>query len=159
MAVGNQVHWWRKVKDRAVTVLMLAFTALALLPLAHLLLYVTAQGAPVLGPEFLTGTPKPVGEPGGGMGNAIVGSAILVGLACVIGLPMGVLGGVYLAEYGTGRYAGLIRFLTDVLNGVPSIVTGIFVYTFIVLAMGRFSAIAGGVALGVIMIPLVVRTT
>ncbi|MDI3280708.1 MAG: phosphate ABC transporter permease PstA, partial [Bacillota bacterium] len=105
-------------------------------------------------------TPRAVGEPGGGMANAIGGSLMMVFLASLIGVPVGILGGVYLAEYGRGkRLAAAIRFTTDILNGVPSIVVGIFVYTMLVLPMRRFSALAGAVSLSIIMIPIVMRTT
>jgi phosphate transport system permease protein len=113
----------------------------------------------VLNWDFFTKLPKPVGEPGGGMANAIVGTLILIGLASVVGLPIGVLGGIYLSEFGDNRLGRLVRFFTDVLAGVPSIVIGIFAYTLIVLPMQRFLALAGGFALGVIMIPTVLRTT
>src|SRR3989442_14144570 len=108
---------------------------------------------------FFTRLPNPVGEPGGGMANAIAGSLILIALASALGLPLGILGGVYLAESRERRLPWLIRFVADVLNGVPSIVIGIFAYTVVVLSMRRFSALAGGVALAVIMLPIVLRTT
>lgn len=134
-------------------------TAIALVPLVSTLRYVIAQGLPALSLEFLTSLPKPVGEPGGGMGNAIVGSFIVVGLAALVGLPVGLGAGIYLAEFGHNRFGGLVRFVADVLMGVPSIVVGIFIYVVVVLAMKGFSALAGGLALAVIMIPVVARTT
>src|SRR5439155_12689512 len=103
--------------------------------------------------------PKPVGEPGGGMANAIVGTMILLGLGTVLSVPVGVAAGVYLAEYGHDRFAGWVRYTADILSGVPSIVVGVAAYGLIVVRMGRFSAIAGGVALGLLMLPTIVRTT
>jgi phosphate transport system permease protein len=126
--------------------------------LALILGYVAWQGVSSLSLQFLTDAPKPVGE-GGGIGNAILGTLILLLLASATGLPLGVAAGVYLAEFGRGWFAGLVRFVADALTGVPSIVTGVFVYTMVVLPMRQFSALAGGVALGLIMIPIVTRTT
>jgi phosphate transport system permease protein len=134
----------------------------ALLVIAPLLLifgFLLYQGAAALNLDFFTHLPKPVGEVGGGMANAIVGSLILVTLASAMGLPLGILGGMYLAESEDYQLPWVLRFLADVLNGVPSIVIGIFAYTVIVLPMRRFSALAGGFALGVIMVPIVLRTT
>lgn len=140
--------------------LLTALTALVvILPLILILAFLLYQGLSALNLDFFTQLPKPVGEPGGGMANAIVGSLILIGLAAGLGLPVGILGGVYLAESRDRRLPWLVRFLADVLNGVPSIVIGIFAYTIVVLPMRRFSALAGGVALGIIMLPIVLRTT
>ncbi len=148
---------------RAVNVAVEWLTAMSalvvVLPLILILVFLVYQGASALNLDFFTHLPKPVGEPGGGMANAIVGSLILIGLAACLGLPVGILGGVYLAESRDRRLPGVIRFLADVLNGVPSIVIGIFAYTIIVLPMRRFSALAGGFALAVIMLPIVLRTT
>jgi phosphate transport system permease protein len=147
---------------RAVSALMTTLTAAcALLGVAMLVLilgYIAWRGVSSLSLQFLIDTPKPVGE-GGGIGNAIVGTLLLLALASVIGLPVGVAAGVYLSEFGRGWFAGAVRFVSDTLTGVPSIVTGVFVYTLIVLPMKQFSALAGGVALGLIMIPIVTRTT
>jgi phosphate transport system permease protein len=132
---------------------------LTVAPLVLILGFLVIQGASAVNLDFFTHLPKPVGEPGGGMANAIVGSLILVGLAACLGLPLGILGGVYLAESRDPRLPTSIRFLADVLNGVPSIVIGIFAYTVMVLPMRRFSALAGGFALAVIMLPIVLRTT
>lgn len=134
-------------------------TLLALTPLALVLYYVAIQGIPALSLAFFTRLPAPVGEPGGGMGNAILGTAILVGLASLVGLPVGILGGIYLAEFGRRRFGAVVRFAADVISGVPSIVVGIFIYALVVVRMGHFSALAGGAALGVMMIPAVMRTT
>jgi phosphate transport system permease protein len=149
----------RRAVDRIMTGLSLGAVLVALVPLASVLVYVVAQGGAALNWAFFTSLPKPVGETGGGMANAIAGTLTLIGLASCLALPVGVLGGIYLAELGNGRSGGWIRFTADVLNGVPSIVVGVFVYTLLVVPMRRFSALAGGVALGIIMTPLVMRTT
>jgi phosphate transport system permease protein len=149
----------RRIIDQIMTGLSLATVVVALVPLVSVLVYVVAQGSAALNWAFFTGLPKPVGETGGGMANAIVGTLTLIGLASCIALPVGILGGIYLAELGNGRLGGWIRFTADVLNGVPSIVVGVFVYTLLVVPMKRFSALAGGAALGIIMTPLVMRTT
>jgi phosphate transport system permease protein len=133
-----------------------AFLGVALLLL--ILGYIAWRGASSLSLQFLIDTPKPVGE-GGGVGNAILGTLVLLALASVIGLPLGIAAGIYLSEFGRGWFAAVVRFASDTLTGVPSIVTGVFVYTLIVLPAQRFSALAGGVALGVIMTPIVTRTT
>jgi phosphate transport system permease protein len=132
---------------------------LALVPLAMILFYVISQGAAALNWAFFTQIPKPVGEVGGGMGNAIVGTLILIGIAACIAVPVGVITGVHLAEYGGTQFASAVRFAADVLNGVPSIVVGIFAYGLVVLPVHRFSALAGGFALSIMMIPIVARTT
>jgi phosphate transport system permease protein len=129
---------------------------LALVPLAMILFYVIKQGFTSLNWAFFTQMPKPVGEAGGGMANAIVGTLILIGIAALFAVPIGCLCGIHLSEYPETRF---VRFAADVLNGVPSIVIGIFAYGILVLPVRRFSAIAGGVALGLLMIPVVVRTT
>ena len=131
---------------------------LAILPLILILTHLVAKGASSLSLSFFTHMPRPVGEPGGGMANAIVGSLILIGVASVIGLPIGIGAGLYLAEKRSTRFAYTVRFLADVLNGLPSIVIGIFAWEILVKPMG-FSALAGGVALAAMMIPLVTRTT
>jgi phosphate transport system permease protein len=133
-----------------------AFLADAILIL--ILGYIAYRGITAINLRFLTDTPKPVGE-GGGIGNAIVGSFVLILLACVIGLPIGIAAGVYLAEFGTGWFGRIVRFFTDTLTGVPSIVVGVFIYTLIVLPMKQFSTFAGAIALALIMIPIVTRTT
>jgi len=133
--------------------------ALATLPLLLILIHLLREGAAYIRPAFFTDMPKPVGEPGGGMANAIVGTLILVSVASAIGLPIGIGAGLYLAEHRGGRLATVVRFLSDVLNGLPSIVLGIFAWQFLVRPVGHFSALAGGMALGAMMIPLVTRTT
>src|SRR5687768_7691281 len=133
-------------------------TLLAVGALLIILSYIAWQGIGSLSIQFLTDVPRPVGE-GGGIGNAIVGSLVLLSLASVIGLPLGICVGVYLSEVGRGRVGGVVRFIVDTLTGIPSIVTGVFVYAILVLPMKHFSAFAGGVALALIMIPIVARTT
>ena len=136
-----------------------AAAALAIVPLVAILAYLIRQGAATLSLDFFTNMPRPVGEPGGGMANAIVGTLILIGIASAVGLPVGIGAGLYLAERGRSRLANLVRFLADVLNGLPSIVMGIFAWQFLVRPFGHFSALAGGAAIGAMMIPLVTRTT
>jgi phosphate transport system permease protein len=133
--------------------------ALAVLPLLFILGDLVAKGASSIDWSFFTRNPVPAGEAGGGVANAIVGTGIIVGLACLIGLPVGIGTGIFLAEYGNGRLGWLVRFVADVMNGTPSIVVGIFAWTFIVKPAGRFSALAGAVALAVLMLPMIARTT
>src|SRR4051812_3364853 len=133
---------------------------LVLLPLGAIFAYLLYKGIGSINWAFLTQTPKPVGEPGGGMANAIAGTGLILLIASVIGVPIGIGGGIYLAEYGRGtRFGNLIRFTADVLNGVPSIVVGIVAYSLVVLTQSHFSALAGGVALAIMMIPTITRTT
>ena len=150
-------------RRRTVNVLMnvLAGSAafVVILPLVLVFGFLLYEGGTAVNLDFFTHLPKPVGEAGGGMANAIVGTLILIALACGLGLPIGVFGGLYLAESRDRRMPWAVRFLADVLNGVPSIVIGIFAYAIVVRPMHRFSALAGGVALGVIMVPIVLRTT
>ena len=133
--------------------------ALATLPLLLILLHLVKKGASSLSVDFFTHMPQPVGEAGGGMANAIVGTLVLIGIASLIGLPIGIGAGLYLAEKRSTKLAHAVRFLSDVLNGLPSIVVGIFAWEFLVKPVGHFSALAGGIALGTMMIPLVTRTT
>jgi phosphate transport system permease protein len=150
---------WRK----SVNVAMLSLTGLCALftvsALFFILGYLVYYGGKSLNWAFFVNLPAPVGESGGGMANAIVGSGKLLLLASMVGVPVGLLGGVYLAEFGGRTFSFLVRYTTDLLNGVPSIVMGIFAYTIIVIPMKHFSAFAGGLALGVMMIPIAVRTT
>ena len=134
-------------------------TALTIGILLFLLAYLVYQGGSSLSVDFFTHLPSPVGETGGGMANALVGSAKLLLVAAAVGVPIGFLGGVYLAEFGRGRLAFFVRYAADVLNGVPSIVIGVTVYGLVVLPMRHFSTLAGGLALGLIMIPVTLRTT
>lgn len=149
----------RKITDRVMSFLAAACVVIAIIPLLSILYTVIINGISAINLDFLTQLPKPVGEAGGGLGNAIQGTLIVVGIACVIGLPIGVLSGIYLSEYGENRFGRTVSFVADVLTGTPSIVAGMFSYTFIVLYFGGFSALAGGVALSVLMIPIVARTT
>ena len=147
---------------RLVNSVMTSLTAICAVLVSVLLLliigYIAIRGFSSISFEFLIDTPKPVGE-GGGIGNSILGSAIMTLLAAVIGLPVGIAAGVYLAEYGRNWYGNTVRFVADSLIGIPSIIVGIFIYTLVVLPMGRQSGLAGGLALAVIMIPIVARTT
>jgi phosphate transport system permease protein len=135
-------------------------TVLVVAPLVAIFVYLVYKGASSLSWAFFTDIPKPVGEVGGGMANAIIGSAILLAVGSLIGVPVGIAGGIFLSEYGRGtKLANAVRFTADVLNGVPSIVMGIAVYSLIVVPQRHFSAFSGGVALGIMMIPTVCRTT
>jgi phosphate transport system permease protein len=149
----------RKLFSRFFEILCALAVVIALIPLAMILFYVIKEGAGALNWDFFTKMPKPVGETGGGMANAIVGTLILIGIAALFAVPIGGICGVHLAEYPSTKFSSVVRFAADVLNGVPSIVVGIFAYGLVVLPVKRFSAIAGGVALGFLMIPIVVRTT
>jgi len=148
------------VTDHAVTGLAVLATIIVVAPLVLIFGYLIYKGASSLNLDFFIKGPKPVGESGGGMANAIFGSGVMLGVASLMGIPLGIGGGVYLAEFGRGtKMANAVRFTADVLNGVPSIVMGLAIYALIVLPQGHFSALAGGVALGIMMIPTVCRTT
>lgn len=150
---------YRHIRSWIWTSLCALSAFLVLAPLVSIVIYIVRRGLPGLSLSFFTGLPQPVGEIGGGMANAILGSLTLIALACAIGLPIGIGAGIYLAEVGgSGKLAKVVRFAADVLGGVPSITVGVFVYTFMVVTMRRFSAIAGGMALAVVMIPTVTRT-
>ncbi len=132
---------------------------LVLAPLFLILYYTISKGISFINWDFFTQMPKPVGEAGGGMANALAGSGIVTGIGCLIGIPVGIFAGIYLAEKEKSWFANTVRFFTEVLNGIPSIVIGVVAYIIVVIPMQRFSALAGGVAIGIIMIPLVTRTT
>jgi phosphate transport system permease protein len=149
----------RRITDYLVTGAAVVTVIVVLLPLAAIFGYLVYKGVGSINWDFLTKTPKPVGEVGGGMANAIVGSLLILGIASLIGIPFGVGAGIYLAEFGRNRFGRGIRFTADVLNGVPSIVIGIVAYGLVVVPMGGFSALAGGVALGIMMVPTICRTT
>jgi phosphate transport system permease protein len=149
----------RRAKSAVMAVLAAMAAVGATLPLLFILWHLVSTGAGALGLDFFTNGPRPVGESGGGMGNAVVGTLILIGIASGVGLPVGVGAGLYLAERRAAMLAHTVRFLSDVLNGLPSIVTGIFIWALIVRPAGHFSALAGGIALGTMMIPMVARTT
>ena len=152
-------HHWRKLTDRLATGLAGLAIVLVMVPLIAIFGYLVIRGIGSLNWAFLTQTPKPVGEAGGGMGNALVGSMIILAISSLIGIPLGIGGGVYLSEYGRGRFGDLLRFTADVLNGVPSIVIGIVVYGIVVVTQKHFSAFSGGIALGIMMIPTIMRST
>src|SRR5262249_21742563 len=149
----------RKIVDRTMRALAGAAIGVAMVPLVSVLAEVLRLGVPGLRPAFFTSLPVPVGVAGGGMGNALVGTLILTGLGRLIGIPIGLLAGVYLSEFGLGRLARTVRLSADVLSGVPSIAVGIFAYAVVVKPMHHFSALSGGVALSVLMIPVITRTT
>jgi phosphate transport system permease protein len=156
----NDLHYnWRKAKSSLISATCFVCALIVITPLALVLFHLIRLGASSLDWNFLTRLPAAVGETGGGMANAIVGSLVLVGLAAGIGVPIGVLGGVYLAEFGSGKFNFVVRFAADILNGTPSIVWGIVIYALVVIPMKGASAYAGGLALGFMMIPLVIRTT
>ncbi len=140
-----------------IAVTFCAFTVL--LPLFSILSHLLTQGLRSINVDFLIRLPKPVGEPGGGMANAIVGSLILLCIAVLVGVPIGLGAGIYMSEYASSRFASMVRFVTDVMNGIPSIVYGMFAYAVFVLPMRSFSALSGGAALGIMMVPIVTRTT
>lgn len=154
----RNLHKRRKFISSFMTTLTAACAVFAIFILLIILTYIFVRGITAINLEFLIDTPKPVGE-GGGIGNAIVGSVLMTVLATVIGLPIGVGAGVYLAEFGQNWFGNSVRFVADTLIGVPSIIVGIFIYTLIVLPMGRQSGLAGALSLAIIMIPIVARTT
>ena len=150
---------WRRFTNAALTVVCGAMVLAALLPLGSLLWLVVSKGAPGLSLSFFTSLPSPVGEAGGGVGNAIAGTGMMVGMACLVGLPLGIGAGVFLAEKGDGHFGRAVRFTAEVFSGVPSIVVGIVAYGVVVLAMRRFSALAGALALALLMVPTLARST
>ena len=152
-------RWRRRLVSGAFVGFCAACVLAALIPLGFILFFLLRQGLPALNYAFFTQTPKPVGEAGGGMANAIAGTLVLIGTAAVFAVPTGVLAAVFLSEYRRNPLSTAVRFAADVLNGVPSIVIGIFAYSVAVLPFKRFSALAGSLALGVMMIPIIVRTT
>lgn len=148
----------RKIGNAVMLGLCVLSAAIAVAALIAILGYTLAKGLPALSFQFLTSLPQPVGETGGGIGNALIGTSVLVVLACVIGIPMGLLAGIYVAEFAGPRLAMVVRFTADVVFGVPSIIIGMFIYGLVVLKMGHYSAFAGGIALALIMMPIVART-
>ena len=149
----------RRIVSGTMTALVAVLSFVAVLALVLIVGYLVAKGASSLDWSFFVRNPVPAGQSGGGVANAIVGTVIIVGLAALIGLPIGIGTGLYLAEYGSGRLGWTVRFVADVLNGTPSIVVGIFAWTWLVKPMGHFSALAGSVALAVLMVPMIARTT
>jgi phosphate transport system permease protein len=153
------ISMFRRAKNHAASFAAVASAVLVIAPLMAIFGYLVIKGIGSINLAFLTNTPKPVGEAGGGMANAIIGSLIILGIASIIGVPLGIGAGVYMSEYGKHRYSTYVRFTADVLNGVPSIVIGIAAYSLVVLPQQHFSAFSGGVALGIMMIPTIARTT
>lgn len=149
----------RRASNHFATFAAAAAAVLVLVPLAAIFGYLVYKGVGAINWQFLTHTPRPVGEAGGGMANAIVGSGFILAIGSLIGVPLGIGAGVYLSEFGGGRFSTLIRFTADVLNGLPSIVIGIAAYSLVVLKQGHFSALSGGIALGIMMVPTISRTT
>ena len=148
----------RTIKNWLMTLLMLAATVAVLVPLVLIFFHIVKMGISSINLDFFLNIPKPTGESGGGMANGMLGSLVLIAIASAIGLPIGIFGAIYLSEYGGTRFSQVIRFSADVLNGIPSIITGMVAYTLIVVPMQGFSALAGAVALALIMIPIVLRT-
>jgi len=155
----RDISGFRRLQNQAATAFAVISVILVLLPLIAIFGYLVEKGVGSINWAFLTQTPKPVGEAGGGMGNAIVGSSVILLIASLIGVPLGIGTGVYLSEYGRNRFGDGVRFTADVLNGVPSIVIGIVAYGVVVMRQKHFSALAGGVALGIMMIPTISRAT
>jgi len=153
------ISWRRRVTDHAMTAVAVSTVVIVLAPLIAIFGYLLYRGIGSINWAFLTQTPKPVGEVGGGMANAIEGSVFILAIASIIGVPFGVGAGIYLAEFGRNRFGSAVRFTADVLNGVPSIVVGIVAYSIVVLYQKHFSALAGGVALSLMMVPTICRTT
>ena len=154
-----EVSLWRRIKDHGATLFAVLTVVLVLAPLIAIFGYLLFKGIGSINLAFLTQTPKPPGEVGGGMANAIAGSVLILAIASLLGVPLGIGAGIYLAEFGRNRFGDTIRFVSDVLNGVPSIVIGIVAYTLVVLRQKHFSALAGGVALAIMMVPTITRTT
>jgi phosphate transport system permease protein len=159
--VGKQleISFWRRIKDHLATAFAISTVILVLAPLIAIFAYLVIKGVGSINLSFLTQTPKPPGEAGGGMANAIAGSVLILGIASLLGVPVGIGAGIYLSEFGRNRFGDTVRFVSDVLNGVPSIVIGIVAYALVVLRQKHFSALAGGAALAIMMIPTITRTT
>ncbi|MDR3627670.1 MAG: phosphate ABC transporter permease PstA [Ignavibacteriaceae bacterium] len=149
----------RKIVNAVMLSLSLLAAIITIIPLILIFYYTISKGITYLNLDFFIHMPKPVGESGGGMANAIVGTLILIGIGGAIGIPVGILTGTYLSEFGNNKFGFMVRFLTDVLSGIPSIVVGVVAYTMVVIPMRHFSALAGGIALGILMIPTITRTT
>ena len=157
---GKNITFYRR-KTTNVVMLSLSFISaiITILPLIFIFYYTISKGLKYLNIDFFTKLPTPVGVSGGGMVNAIFGTLILIGIGGAIGIPVGIFAGTYLAEFGKNKFGALVRFLTDVLSGIPSIVVGVVAYTLVVIPMKHFSALAGGIALAILMIPTITRTT
>jgi phosphate transport system permease protein len=160
LTVGTpRVSLWRRFVNHLMTVVAIATVVIVLVPLVAIFGYLLYKGIGSINWAFLTQTPKPVGEAGGGMANAIVGSAFILAIGSLLGVPLGIGAGIYLSEFGRNTFGDAIRFISDVLNGVPSIVIGIVAYGVVVLRQKHFSALAGGFALAIMMVPTITRTT
>ncbi len=158
--MDSKYFFYRKKITSSIMMSLTFIAALAaIIPLIFIFYYTISKGVTYFNFNFFVAMPKPVGESGGGMANAIMGTLILIGLGGAIGIPIGILSGTYLAEFGNNKFGFLVRFMTDVLSGVPSIVVGVVAYTMIVIPMKHFSALAGGIALGILVIPTITRTT
>jgi phosphate transport system permease protein len=156
---SNYMKLRRRFADYLATFVAASLSTLVIGALVAIFGYLVLKGAGSLNWAFLTQTPKPVGEPGGGMANALLGSIMILGIASLFGVPVGIAAGIYLAEFGRNKFGHLVRFTADVLNGVPSIVIGLVAYGLVVLQQRHFSAFAGGVALAIMMVPVVTRAT
>ena len=154
-----EISLWRRTADYLATGFAIITVVLVLAPLVAIFAYLVYKGIGSINLSFLTQIPKPPGEVGGGMANAVAGSVLILAIASLLGVPVGIGAGIYLAEYGRNRFGDTIRFVSDVLNGVPSIVIGIVAYAIVVLRQRHFSALAGGVALAIMMVPTITRTT
>ena len=163
MENGLKTSKFFNFRKKATSSIMMSLTVIAVIiaivPLVFIFYYTISKGITHLNVDFFIHMPKPVGESGGGMANAIVGTLILIGIGGIIGIPIGIMTGTYLSEFGNNKFGSLVRFLVDVLSGIPSIVVGVVAYTLVVIPMKHFSALAGGVALGILMIPTITRTT
>jgi phosphate transport system permease protein len=153
------ISWRRRAMDHLMTGVAMLTVVLVLLPLFAIFAYLVYKGIGSINISFLTQLPKPVGETGGGMANAIIGSGVILAIGSLMGVPLGIGAGIFLSEYGRNRYGDAVRFVSDVLNGVPSIVIGIVAYGLVVVRQKHFSALAGGVALAIMMVPTIARTT
>jgi phosphate transport system permease protein len=151
--------WRRRITSQIAVALCALSVIVALIPLGFILFFVVSKGIQALNWNFFTKMPAPVGEPGGGMANAIVGTLMMSGLGALLAIPIGIISGVYMSEYAGSRLASAVRFAADTLNGVPSIVIGVFVFAIAVLPFKQFTMTAGGIALGIMMIPIIARTT
>ncbi len=149
----------RIIKDQLFKGLIVSFSFVSTVPLLFIVFYIVRNGISAINWQFLIRLPKPVGEAGGGISNALVGTGILIIISCIFSLPLGILAGIYLSEHRGGRLSYLARLCAEILQGIPSIVIGIIAYVWVVISMGRFSALSGGIALGIMMLPVIVRTT
>ena len=150
---------YRIIKDSGFKVLVILLSAITIFPLLFILFYIIKNGISVINWQFLTSLPKPVGEVGGGISNALVGTLMLLAISCSVSIPFGGCAGIYLTERKEGKLSSLVRLSVEILQGIPSIVIGIIAYTWVVISMGTFSALSGGIALGIMMLPVIVRAT